>query len=181
VPTTPEPSRRSASDSRPVLGLAVATVFGVGYAPVAPGTFGSAAGLLVWWLLPASTAVQAAAIVATFIAGWWGGNAAERHFGRTDPGQVVIDEVMGMLITLFMNPVHELHGLHGLLGLVGWKGAAAGFLLFRVFDVIKPYPANRLEQLHGGLGVMADDAMAAFYANLVLRALLWATAIWVIG
>ncbi len=138
------------------LGLAVATVGGVGYAPVAPGTFGSAAGLLVWWLLPASPTVQGIAIVAIFIAGSWGGNVAERHFGRTDPGQVVIDEVMGMLITLFLNPV-------------GWIGALSGFLLFRVFDVIKPYPANRLEQLHGGIGVMADDGMAAIYANLVLR------------
>jgi phosphatidylglycerophosphatase A len=146
------------------LGLAVATVGGVGYAPVAPGTFGSAAGLLVWWLLPASAAVQAAAIAAIFVAGSWSGNIAERHFGRTDPGQVVIDEVMGMLITLFLNPV-------------SWRGALAGFLLFRVFDVIKPYPANRLEQLHGGIGVMADDGMAAVYANLVLRAALR----WVIG
>jgi phosphatidylglycerophosphatase A len=139
------------------LALAIATVFGVGYAPIAPGTFGSAAGLLLWWLLPASTAIQAAAIVIIFVAGSWGGSVAERHFGRTDPGQVVADEVMGMLITLFLNPV-------------GWPGALAGFLLFRVFDVIKPYPANRLEQLHGGVGVMADDAMAAVYANLVLRA-----------
>jgi len=149
-------------------GLAIATVAGVGYAPFAPGTFGSAAGLLVWWLLPASTAVQAAAIVVIFIAGSWGGNIAERHFGRTDPGQVVIDEVMGMLITLFLNPV-------------GWIGALAGFLLFRVFDVIKPYPANRLEQLHGGVGVMADDGMAAIYANLVLRLGLYALGNRVIG
>lgn len=138
------------------LGLAVATVFGVGYAPVAPGTFGSAAGLLLWWLLPASTAVQAVAIVALFLAGSWGGHLAEHHFGRTDPGQVVIDEVMGMLITLFLNPV-------------GWPGALAGFFLFRLFDVIKPWPANRLEQLPGGVGVMADDGMAAIYANLALR------------
>ncbi len=142
------------------LGLAVATVFGVGYAPVAPGTFGSAAGLLLWWLLPASPVVQGAAIAALFVAGSWGGNVAEHHFGRTDPGQVVIDEVMGMLITLFLNPV-------------GWMGALAGFLLFRLFDVIKPYPANRLEQLHGGVGVMADDAMAAVYANLALRFCIW--------
>ena len=138
------------------LGLAVATVGGVGYAPLAPGTFGSAAGLLVWWLLPASPWIQGLAIAVIFVVGSWGGNVAERHFGRTDPGQVVIDEVMGMLITLFLNPV-------------GWTGALAGFLLFRVFDVIKPYPANRLEQLHGGIGVMADDGMAAIYANLVLR------------
>jgi phosphatidylglycerophosphatase A len=150
------------------LGLAIATVFGVGYAPVAPGTFGSAAGLLVWWLLPASTTAQAIAIVAMFAAGSWGGNIAERHFGRTDPGQVVIDEVMGMLITLWLNPV-------------GWIGALAGFLLFRVFDVVKPWPANRLEQLPGGIGVMADDAMAAVYANLALRAALYISGNRVIG
>ena len=146
------------------LGLAVATVFGVGYAPTAPGTFGSVAGLLVWWVLPASTMVQAVSIVAIFVVGSWGGSVAERHFGRTDPGQVVIDEVMGMLITLFLNPV-------------GWIGALTGFGLFRLFDVIKPWPANRLERLNGGIGVMADDAMAAVYANLVLRAAMR----WVIG
>ena len=138
------------------LGLTVATFGGVGYAPVAPGTFGSAAGLLVWWLLPASPVAQASAILVLFAAGSWGGSIAERHFGRTDPGQVVIDEVMGMLVTLFLNPV-------------GWRGALAAFLLFRVFDVIKPWPANRLEQLHGGVGVMADDGMAAIYANVALR------------
>jgi phosphatidylglycerophosphatase A len=136
--------------------LAIATVFGVGYIPFAPGTFGSLAGLAVWALLPAAAPVQAAAIAIVFIAGAWSGTIAEQHFGRTDPGQVVIDEVAGMLITLLLNPV-------------GWTGAIAGFLLFRVADIVKPYPANRLERLHGGVGVMADDAMAAVYANLVLR------------
>jgi phosphatidylglycerophosphatase A len=136
--------------------LAIATVFGVGYAPIAPGTFGSAAGLLIWWVLPASPSVHAAAIVALFAIGSWSGSVAERHFGRTDPGQVVIDEVMGMLITMFLNPV-------------GWIGALLGFFMFRLFDVIKPYPSNRLERLHGGVGVMADDGMAAVYANLALR------------
>jgi phosphatidylglycerophosphatase A len=150
----------TANGGRPVFALAIATVFGAGYAPVAPGTFGSAAGLIVWWLLPASHTVQAAAIAVMFAAGSWAGSVAERYFGRSDPGQVVIDEVMGMLITLFMNPV-------------GWAGALGAFFLFRIFDVIKPYPANRLEKLHGGVGVMADDAMAAVYANLVLRAALY--------
>ena len=145
------------------LPLAIATVLGVGYALLAPGTFGSAAGLLVWWLLPASISTQAIAIVAIFVLGSWSGSVAERHFGRTDPGQVVIDEVMGMLITLFLNPV-------------GWMGALAGFFLFRLFDVIKPYPSDRLERLHGGVGVMADDGMAAVYANLVLRAGLYVAA-----
>jgi phosphatidylglycerophosphatase A len=144
-------------DAITAIGLAISTVFGVGYAPVAPGTFGSAAGLLLWWVLPGSIPVQAAAIVGLFVIGSWSGSVAERHFGRTDPGHVVIDEVMGMLITLFLNPV-------------GWRGAIGAFFLFRLFDVIKPYPANRLEKLHGGIGVMADDGMAAVYANLVLRA-----------
>jgi phosphatidylglycerophosphatase A len=146
-------------DSRPLFALAIATVFGLGYIPVAPGTFGSAAGLFLWLILPASAIVQAAAIVALIVMGSLAGSVAERHFGRTDPRHVVIDEVMGMLITLFLNPV-------------SLKGAFLGFLLFRATDVIKPYPANRLEALPGGLGVMADDAMAAIYANLALRAIL---------
>lgn len=140
-------------------GLTLATVFGVGYTPFAPGTLGSAAGLLLWAVLPHSASAQAIAIVLLFLVGSWSGSVAERHFGRTDPSQVVIDEVMGMLITLFLNPV-------------GWPGIVAAFLLFRLFDVIKPYPSNRLERLSGGVGIMADDAMAAIYANLVLRAML---------
>lgn len=142
------------------LALLVATALGAGYAPVAPGTVGSAAGLVLWAFLPHAAAVQGAAIVVLFAVGCWSGTVAERHFGKTDPGQVVIDEVMGMLITLFLNPV-------------GWVGAVVAFLLFRVSDVIKPFPANRLEALPGGVGVMADDAMAAIYANLVLRAALY--------
>ena len=97
---------QSANGSRPLVGLAVATVFGVGYVPVAPGTFGSAAGLA---RLVAAARVRRrcrrSPSSRMFVAGSWGGNVAERHFGRTDPGQVVIDEVMGMLITLFLNPV----------------------------------------------------------------------------
>jgi phosphatidylglycerophosphatase A len=136
--------------------LAVATAGGVGYVPFAPGTFGSAAGLLLWAVLPGSAAVQGTAIVLTMIAGSWASHLAEDHFQTTDPAPVVIDEVMGMLATLFLVPV-------------GWKGVLAAFLLFRLFDIIKPYPANRLEHLPGGIGVMADDLMAAVYANLALR------------
>jgi phosphatidylglycerophosphatase A len=137
--------------------LPLATAAGVGYVPFAPGTFGSAVGLLLWALLPTSPAVHATTIVALSVAGTWSGTIAEQHFGRRDPAQVVIDEVVGMLITMFLNPV-------------GWPGAAGGFVLFRLADIIKPYPANRLERLHGGMGVMADDAIAAVYANLILRA-----------
>ena len=132
--------------------LALATSGGVGYIPFAPGTFGSLAGLLLWWLLPGTLPIQLTVIVAIFILGSWSGSVAERHFASTDPGPVVIDEVLGMLVTLFLNPV-------------GWGGAILGFLLFRASDIIKPYPANKLEQLHGGVGVMADDLMAAIYVE----------------
>jgi phosphatidylglycerophosphatase A len=157
----PEDPRPSGSRNAPfpTLALAVATVGGVGYAPFAPGTFGSAAGIVVWWLIGPSAVLQLAAIAVIFAAGVWSGSVCEGHFCRTDPGHVVIDEVAGMLITLLFNPV-------------GWGGALLAFLLFRLADVVKPYPANRFEQLHGGLGVMADDCMAAVYANLALRALL---------
>jgi len=137
----------------------VATVGGIGYVPFAPGTFGSAAGLLVWWLLGPSPLLQASGIAVVFAAGVCSGGVCEGHFCTTDPGHVVIDEVAGMLITLFLVPV-------------GWGGALLAFVIFRLADVVKPYPANRFEQLHGGLGVMADDCMAAIYANLALRALL---------
>lgn len=140
--------------------LAIATALGVGYVPVAPGTFGSAVGLILWMLLrTSSTIVQAVVIIVLLVIGSITGGVAERHFGRTDPRQVVIDEAMGMLITLYLIPV-------------GWLGALVGFLLFRAADVMKPFPANRLERLPGGFGVMADDGMAAIYANLALRLLL---------
>lgn len=150
------------------LAVFIATVGYCGYFPVAPGTVGSAAGLvfylLVWWT--GSPLVEVALIVGLFVLGVWAGTTSERYFGGIDPGPVVIDEVVGMLITLAFIPV-------------GWSAALAGFVLFRVFDVIKPYPANKLEALHGGLGVMADDAMAAVYANLSLRVLMWLFPAWI--
>ena len=145
----------------------VATVAYCGYFPIAPGTVGSAAGLLVyllvWW--SESVFVEVGLIVGLFAAGVWAGTTAERYFGGIDPGPIVVDEVVGMLITLAFIPV-------------GLSGAIAGFFLFRVFDVIKPFPADRLERLHGGLGVMADDAMAAVYANMALRLVLWVMPGW---
>jgi phosphatidylglycerophosphatase A len=143
------------------LALFVCTFGYVGYAPVAPGTVGSLAGLAVYGLLRATQAPPLAdlLVIATlFGAGVWSGTHAERHFGGTDPGPGVIDEVVGMLVTLWLLPAT-------------WTLAVLGFLIFRVFDVIKPWPAGRLESLHGGLGMMADDVMAAIYANLALRLL----------
>ena len=154
---TSTPARRFSL--RSFVPIALATALGAGYAPIAPGTWGSAVGLLLWLVLPTSTLVQALVIIVVVAAGVWSGGVAERHFGRTDPGQVVIDEVAGMLVTLFLNPV-------------GWVGAFVGFLLFRAADIVKPFPARRLERLHGGLGIMADDVMAGIYANLALRVIL---------
>jgi phosphatidylglycerophosphatase A len=151
------------------LAVFVATVAYCGYFPIAPGTVGSAAGLvfyaLVWWT--GSPVVEVGLIGALFAIGVWAGTIAERYFGGIDPGPIVIDEVVGMLITLAFIPV-------------GWTGALVGFVLFRIFDVIKPYPAGRFELLHGGLGVMADDAMAAVYANLSLRLLIWLLPTWIV-
>ena len=141
--------------------LLLATAGGVGYVPFASGTFGSMVGVAVWVVLPSSPVTQVIVIVVLFVAGSWSGSVAEHHFGRTDPSQVVIDEVVGVLMTLFLNPV-------------GWAGALAGFLIFRLSDIVKPYPSNRFERFAGGVGVMADDAMAAVYANLALRFCIWA-------
>jgi phosphatidylglycerophosphatase A len=140
------------------LAVLLSTVGYIGYFPVAPGTVGSAAGLLVYALvmLSGSAWTEVAAIVLVFAVGAWAATISERYFGGIDPGPVVIDEVLGMLVTLAFVPV-------------GVKGAVVGFFVFRVLDVIKPYPANHLERLHGGLGVMADDAAAAVYGNIVMR------------
>ncbi|MBI2832846.1 MAG: phosphatidylglycerophosphatase A [Acidobacteria bacterium] len=141
----------------------IATAGYSGYAPVAPGTVGSAAGILVWVVTRpwASSTFDDLVLIAILTAvGIWSATIAERHFGGTDPGPIVIDEVVGMLITLLSVPV-------------GWPAAVTGFFVFRAFDIIKPFPAGRLERLHGGSGVMADDMMAAVYANLTMRAILW--------
>ena len=143
------------------LAVFIATVGYCGYFPIAPGTVGSAAGLvfylLVWWAQ--SPVFEAGLILLLFAVGVWAGTTSERYFGGIDPGPIVLDEVVGMLITLAFIPV-------------GIGGALIGFFLFRLFDVLKPFPAGRFEKLHGGLGVMADDAMAAIYANIVLRLVL---------
>lgn len=136
----------------------VATAGYVGFVPVAPGTFGSAVGLLVYAVVRAggSLWLEAAVLVLALAIGVWAAEDVERQMGK-DPGAVVIDEVLGMLVTLaFLD--------------VTIAGAVLGFFLFRLLDVIKPPPARRLENLHGGAGIMLDDLMAGVYANLTLRA-----------
>lgn len=141
--------------------LAIATALGAGYLPIAPGTFGSAVGLLLWLALPHLLWIQVLAIAVVTVAGIWSATVAEQHFGRSDPGEVVIDEVAGMMITLVLIPQAA-----------GWWLVIA-FLLFRAADIVKPFPVNRLERLPGGLGIMADDLLAGVYANLALRLTIW--------
>lgn len=149
------------------LGLFIATCGYLGYVPIAPGTFGSAAGLAVFVAVRStgSVAVEIAVIAVLFAVGVWSGTVAERHFGGVDPGPVVLDEVVGMLITLALLPVNV-------------TGAIVGFFVFRVLDVVKPWPSAQFEALPGGLGVMADDGMAAIYGNLVMRGLIAAAPGW---
>ena len=143
------------------VGVFLATCAYVGYAPVAPGTWGSAAALVIYYALrrQASTAIELAAIAVIFIVGIWSATEAERHFGAVDPGPVVIDEVVGMLMTLALHPVTV-------------TGALVGFVVFRILDVIKPWPARQLEDLPAGFGIVLDDAMAGVYGNLVLWGLM---------
>jgi phosphatidylglycerophosphatase A len=135
----------------------VATCFGIGHIPVASGTFGSAAAIplavLLAYLGPTIYIASTAVIVLMAI---WCAQAASRHFGLKDPHEVVIDEVAGQLTALALVPI-------SLPAFVG------GFLLFRFFDIVKPYPANRLELLPGGYGIVLDDIAAGLYANLVLH------------
>ena len=139
------------------LAVLIASSGGLGYAPVAPGTAGSAAGVVIYlataaW--PLAWQIGLAAVV--IIVGTWAGHVASRHFSREDPSQVVIDEVAGQLVTLLATGVTV-------------TGAIVGFFLFRLLDIIKPWPANRFERLHGGVGIMADDVAAAVYGNLILQ------------
>lgn len=138
-----------------------------GYFPVAPGTAGSAAALALFALVrwSGSPIVEAAVIAAVAVVGTWSASITERELKTTDPGQIVIDEVLGMLVTLAFIPVH-------------WPGVLLAFFVFRALDIVKPFPANVAERLHGGFGVMADDGMAGVYGNIFMRAAVWLLPAW---
>jgi len=138
------------------LAVLIATAGGAGYFPFAPGTVGSAVGVALYLATRHLPPVWHFVILGVVIlAGTWASTAAERHFKREDPGYVVIDEVAGQLVTLLMTGA-------------GLSGAIIGFFVFRVLDVIKPWPANRFEALHGGVGIMADDVMAGVYGLIIM-------------
>ena len=142
----------------------LATGFGIGYAPVAPGTVGSVPGALLAWslfLAGGAWASLAGCAIVTAIGFWAAGHAAQR-FGATDPRPIVVDEIAGQMLSLVL--------LRPTLGTL-----LLGFFLFRLFDVWKPFPVRLLESLPGGSGIMADDLAAGVYANLVLEGTLhWA-------
>jgi phosphatidylglycerophosphatase A len=141
----------------------LATGFGSGHAPVAPGTAGSAVGLAMFWPLASlSVGVQLAACAAVFVFGALAAARVARSTGKKDPGLVVVDEIVGMWVTLVALPF-------------GVATGALGFVLFRAMDVAKPWPARDLERLPGGWGIMADDVAAGIYAHLLLRVglLIW--------
>ncbi len=146
----------------------IATSLGAGYFPLAPGTAGSAVGLslvLAIGQLPAArvwlTAIVAGAVLSLGGVGVWAAGRAEKYFGRTDPSQVVIDEVVGQMLTLALRP----NGT--------WKWLLTGFVLFRILDVVKPFPARRLERAPGGWGIMLDDVAAGIYGLGALSLLGW--------
>lgn len=150
------------------LALSIATC-GVGYLPLAPGTFGSLVAVGIFLLLARATppnalvAVVLVAIVVVTFVGIWAATRTEQLSGRKDPGKVVVDEVAGQFIALFPLTLFT-----------RWSTLAVivSFILFRFFDIVKPYPANRLQELHGGAGVMFDDLVAGVYGAVIVSIML---------
>lgn len=139
------------------MAFVLATGFGSGYSPFAPGTAGSAVGLAFVWAMtfmegPAQVAFTALVTLLSMFAA----DIVAKSIGLKDPGLVVADEIAGMMVTMLMVPITI-------------KTALIGFVLFRVMDVVKPPPARQFERFKGGIGIVADDLMAGVYANLVLR------------
>jgi phosphatidylglycerophosphatase A len=143
------------------LSRVVATFFGSGYFPIAPGTAASGLTAAAYFFLAGKLAWpwQALLIVVIFFVGTAAAGRTARDLNRKDPGLIVIDETCGQLITLFLI-------------VPALKAVAMGFILFRIFDIIKPYPIKKLEGFPGGWGIMADDVGAGIASALALRALL---------
>jgi phosphatidylglycerophosphatase A len=145
------------------LTIFLATGAYIGYTPFAPGTAGAVVGLILGWYLcaplwshsPSAFLMLFAVIFAGAVVA---AGSAEKALGEHDSPHIVIDEILGMIATMFLNPV-------------SWAWMAGGFALFRVFDIIKPWPASSLDRANGGAGVMLDDLAAGIYANLVLQIL----------
>lgn len=141
------------------MALLVATAGGIGYSPVAPGTLGSLLALLLLWVLPFSSLGWALVLLIVVGFGTWAAGRAERVLGRKDPSAIVIDEIAGMFLSMFALP----RSLRLLL---------AAFVVFRLLDILKPFPIRQSQALSGGLGVMLDDLIAGAYTLALLWGLL---------
>jgi len=140
------------------LALVVATVGGVGYSPVAPGTAGSLVAVAILWLAPFSRFGLIAYFIVVTLVGVWAAHRAEGLIGGKDPGAIVIDEVAGMTLSVLALPLTP-------------AVLVIAFVLFRVFDVVKPPPARGSQSLRGGVGVVVDDLIAGLYTLAVVGVL----------
>jgi len=138
------------------LEITIGTGFFTGYLPLAPATWGSGLALLIFFLIPKIIWLQSIVILFLFFYGVYLSGRLEKMWGERDAKRIVIDEICGMFLSLFLLPWN-------------WKVGIAGFLLFRVFDIVKPFPIRRSQNLHGGWGIMIDDVIAALYTNIILR------------
>ena len=139
--------------------IVIATFFGTGYMPVAPGTWASLLTALIVYFSPLATSplpVMVLATAAIYAVGVPAAAYCERHFQKKDPRPCVIDEVAGQLVSLWLLPRQAPYYI-------------AAFLLFRFFDILKPFPVNRSESLPGGFGIMTDDILAGCYALALLQ------------
>jgi phosphatidylglycerophosphatase A len=183
-------SARRSDGTKPVFALLVASVCGLGYIPIAPGTFGSLAGLVLV-MLPARIAATAnlwgqpidlVLLVQVFLAaviaavGVWSADRSAAFWHERDPQRVVIDEVsgqhlavlLGVAVPLWRKQVQMANGMPGPHSVLNWKYLVVGFILFRVFDIWKPFPVRQAESLPGGWGIMTDDWAAGVYAAMGL-------------
>lgn len=135
---------------------AFVTFLGTGFFPIAPGTAATAAGLVLVWALQSSLIAYSAVLLAISIVAVPACSYVERVQKSKDPGIIVIDEVIGIMVALWGIPL-------------SWPVAIVGFFLFRAFDMFKIYPINRLERLSGGWGIVLDDVMAGVYTNIILQ------------
>ena len=134
----------------------IASVFYIGYLPVAPGSMGSFAALFLYNFIKHSPLMMGLTIIVCLIVGFLTAGRSEKLFGSKDAGEIIIDEFTGMLISLYLLPPTMMY-------------VVSAFLLFRFFDIVKPKPIKRLEKLNGGLGIMLDDVAAGVYTNLILQ------------
>lgn len=128
-----------------------------GRSPIAPGTAGTVVGVFLYLLMKdLASGPYAGLCIFVLVLGIWAAGRAEVMLGGKDPGSVVIDEIAGYLVAMFLVPF-------------GWGFVAAGFFVFRFFDIVKPWPLRRFEKLRGGPGIMLDDIGAGVYTNIVLQ------------